>query len=309
MAYFHGPWYVTPTEISGQALANRVFYRQEVFLSSIEDTNPLMSVVGKCAVLDFNDYTTCRGTETSEADVYLCESLYEESRRQIKKLPRDGLKKYGHGPAVQRDEIYFFRRPIQPQRDASSLMAKIGGMNDDLTEDSMDGAPPSVGSDSYPASAASTPMAAHGTTPTTTKKIKIFQKRMVTGYIVYSGEERKNVAARNPDATFGEVSRLVGEQWRNLPTHVKTEYEDRAQRTNEETMAEMARNPESGSGSAPNAADGGDVVFDCCWKKCDWQGYEIGELSDHLLQEPNGHVLTTINPNGKVLFEPIPSGG
>ena len=182
------------------------------------------------------------------------------------------------------------------------------GLNDDLTEDSMDGAPPSVGSDSYPASLANTPSASHST-PTTTKKIKIFSKRMVTGYIVYSGEERKNVAARNPDATFGEVSRLVGEQWRNLPTHVKTEYEDRAQRTNEETVADMARNPESnsttntpgGAASRHDAGDG-DVVFDCCWKKCDWQGDEIGELSDHLLQEPNGHVLTTINPNGNDFF-------
>lgn len=59
VAYFHGPWYVTPTEIASQT-PSRVFYRQEVFLSSIEDTNPLMSVVGKCAVLDFNDYTTCK---------------------------------------------------------------------------------------------------------------------------------------------------------------------------------------------------------------------------------------------------------
>lgn len=175
------------------------------------------------------------------------------------------------------------------------------GGNDELTEDSMDGAPPSVGSDSYPASVTNTPLTSHNT-PTTTKKIKIFQKRMVTGYIVYSGEERKNVAARYPDATFGEVSRLVGEQWRNLPSHIKTEYEDRAQRTNEETVAEMARNP--GADNTPTVTtvnDGpvnGDVVFDCCWKKCDWQGDEIGELSDHLLQEPNGHVLTTINPNG-----------
>ena len=57
-----------------------------------------------------------RPTEAVENDCYLCESLYEESRRQIKKLPRDGLKKYTHGAAVVRDEIYFFRRPIQAQR-------------------------------------------------------------------------------------------------------------------------------------------------------------------------------------------------
>ena len=57
-----------------------------------------------------------RPTEIAENDVFLCESCYEESRRQIKKLPRDGLKKYNHSPSVLRDETYFFRRPIQPQR-------------------------------------------------------------------------------------------------------------------------------------------------------------------------------------------------
>jgi len=59
---------------------------------------------------------TGRQTETNETDAYICESFYEESRRQIKKLPRDGLKKYLHCATVMRDEIYFFRRPIQPQR-------------------------------------------------------------------------------------------------------------------------------------------------------------------------------------------------
>lgn len=62
-----------------------------------------------------------RPTETAENEVFLCESMYEESRRQIKKLPRDGLKKYAHAPLVIKDEIYFFRRPIQPVK-VSSLI-------------------------------------------------------------------------------------------------------------------------------------------------------------------------------------------
>ena len=57
VAFFHGPWYVTPSEIAHAP--NRLFYKQEVFLSSIEDTNPLLSVVGKCCVLDYSDYTSC----------------------------------------------------------------------------------------------------------------------------------------------------------------------------------------------------------------------------------------------------------
>lgn len=185
-------------------------------------------------------------------------------------------------------------------------MTKLAG--DELTEDSMDGAPPSVGSDSCPASMPHTPSSSSLNTPSVVKKpIKIFQKRMVTGYIIYSGEVRKNFAAKNPDATFGEVSRLVGNEWRNLPAQIKSEYEERSQRVNEETAAEMARNGTDSTPSASGTTSGdavhqGDVIFECFWKKCDWQGEEIGELTEHLLSEPHGHVLTTINPNGSQLF-------
>lgn len=122
------------------------------------------------------------------------------------------------------------------------MLAKLG-TGDDLTEDSLD-APPSVGSDSGPpTSGPATPAASTSHTPSTIKKpIKCFQKRMVTGYIIYSGEVRKNIAAKNPEATFGEVSRMVGNEWRNLPAHMKSEYEEKSQRLNEETAAELARN-------------------------------------------------------------------
>jgi hypothetical protein len=47
----------------------------------------------------------------SENDVFVCESLYDEARRQIKKF--DGLKRYEfNNDSVHKDEIYFFRRPI-----------------------------------------------------------------------------------------------------------------------------------------------------------------------------------------------------
>lgn len=55
-----------------------------------------------------------RPAEIAEDDVYLCESIYDESTKQIKELPKDGLKKYTHSPAVNQDEFYFFRRLIHP---------------------------------------------------------------------------------------------------------------------------------------------------------------------------------------------------
>lgn len=38
------------------------------------------------------------------------------------------------------------------------------------------------------------------------------KKALVTGYILYSGEVRKQVTTGNPEKTFGEVSRIVGNE-------------------------------------------------------------------------------------------------
>ena len=69
MAYFHGPWFVTPQEIPPQM--GRPFYKAEAFLSSIADSNPLLSVVGKCCVLGVSDYTTRRPTQYTETEVWI----------------------------------------------------------------------------------------------------------------------------------------------------------------------------------------------------------------------------------------------
>lgn len=124
--YFRGPWFVTPPEIP--PIPGRMFYKQEVFLSTVEDTNPLVSIIGKCAVLDYNDYISCkcailcvifvkccslgRPTEIPESDVYICTSVYDEINRQVKKLLPDGLKRYAHSSAVTEDEIYYFFKLI-----------------------------------------------------------------------------------------------------------------------------------------------------------------------------------------------------
>jgi len=45
------------------------------------------------------------------------------------------------------------------------------------------------------------------------------------------------------------------------------------------------------------AANSADVIYECCWQKCHWQYEDINDLTDHLLQEPNGHVQSTVNAN------------
>lgn len=114
-----------------------MFYKQEVFLSTTESISPLVGIVGKCSVLEYTDYISCkylatqilfsnlrcinfvfkgRLTEIAESDVYVCESLYDEVKRTFIKLPTEGLKRYSHSPQVTDDETYFFRRLINPQK-------------------------------------------------------------------------------------------------------------------------------------------------------------------------------------------------
>lgn len=50
----------------------------------------------------------------------------------------------------------------------------------------------------------------------------------MSGYILFSSEMRAVIKARHPDYSFGELSRLVGTEWRNLEASKKAEYEERA---------------------------------------------------------------------------------
>lgn len=54
--FFRGPWLLTPPEISGTL--NRLFYRQELLLSTVQDTSPMVAVVGRCAVSEYSEYTS-----------------------------------------------------------------------------------------------------------------------------------------------------------------------------------------------------------------------------------------------------------
>lgn len=124
-----------------------------------------------------------------------------------------------------------------------------------LMEDSLDGGP-SIGSDIVPTSLSSPPPVLmtqshqqHGNhvnvstaaTPVTVKKKEKEKKgKLVTGYILYSSEVRKDRAQSNPDCSFGDISRLVGNEWRSLPAFERQIWEEKAQKCNEENAIKFA---------------------------------------------------------------------
>ncbi|XP_033280456.1 protein polybromo-1 isoform X19 [Orcinus orca] len=241
-AYFYGPIFIHPEETEHEP--TKMFYKKEVFLSNLEETCPMTCILGKCAVLSFKDFLSCRPTEIPENDVLLCESRYNESDKQMKKFK--GLKRFSLSAKVVDDEIYYFRKPTVPQKEPSPLLekkiqlleakfAELEGGDDDIEEmgeeDSEVIEPPSLPQLQTPLASEldlmpytppqSTPKSAKGSAKKEGSKRKI----NMSGYILFSSEMRAVIKAQHPDYSFGELSRLVGTEWRNLETAKKAEYE------------------------------------------------------------------------------------
>ncbi|XP_020924563.1 protein polybromo-1 isoform X3 [Sus scrofa] len=265
-AYFFGPIFIHPEETEHEP--TKMFYKKEVFLSNLEETCPMTCILGKCAVLSFKDFLSCRPTEIPENDILLCESRYNESDKQMKKFK--GLKRFSLSAKVVDDEIYYFRKPIVPQKEPSPLLekkiqlleakfAELEGGDDDIEEmgeeDSEVIEPPSLPQLQTPLASEldlmpytppqSTPKSAKGSAKKEGSKRKI----NMSGYILFSSEMRAVIKAQHPDYSFGELSRLVGTEWRNLETAKKAEYEERAAKVAEQQERERAAQQQQPSAS------------------------------------------------------------
>uniref|UniRef100_A0AAQ5Y3S2 Protein polybromo-1 n=1 Tax=Amphiprion ocellaris TaxID=80972 RepID=A0AAQ5Y3S2_AMPOC len=242
-AFFFGPIFIHPEETEHEP--TKMFYKREVFLSHLEETLTMTCVIGKCMVSSFKDYLSCRPTEFSEDDVLLCESRYIEAEKQMKKFK--GLKRFSYSSKVVEDEIYYFRKLMVPQKEASpfldkkidELEVKLADLEDgDDDMDDMDDEEEAPETPSLPQM--QTPLASDMdimpyTPSQATPKVKGLSKKEgakrkinMSGYILFSSEMRAVIKARHPDFSFGELSRLVGTEWRNLEATKKAEYEERA---------------------------------------------------------------------------------
>ncbi|XP_069592936.1 protein polybromo-1 isoform X8 [Ranitomeya imitator] len=324
-AYFFGPIFIHPEETIHEP--TKMFYKKEVFLSNLEEACPMTCILGKCGVLSFKDFLSCRPTEITENDVLLCESRYNESDKQMKRFK--GLKRFSLSAKVVDDEIYYFRKPIVPQKEPSPLLEKkiqdleakfaelegadedIDDMGDDDT-DMMDASsnpllqPPLAGEldpMQYPPQQAAAPPSSPRCTNDLTPAVRLPSPSVLTqgenlteaaptetpsdrqtkdgepgetvdsklpkqcldngkstpksgknsakkeggkrkinmsGYILFSSEMRAVIKAQHPDYSFGELSRLVGTEWRNLEATKKADYEERAAKVAEQQERERA---------------------------------------------------------------------
>uniref|UniRef100_A0A3Q3KGU8 Protein polybromo-1 n=1 Tax=Monopterus albus TaxID=43700 RepID=A0A3Q3KGU8_MONAL len=240
MTLFFGPIFIHPEETEHEP--TKMFYKREVFLSHLEETLPITCVIGKCVVFPFKDYLSCRPTEISEEDVLLCESRYIATEKQMKKFK--GLKRFSYSSKVVEDESYYFRKLIMPQKEASPFLDKkidelevkladIEDADDDMEDmDDEEEAPETVSMPQMQTPLVSDMDIMPYTPSQSTPKVKGLSKKEgakrkinMSGYILFSSEVRAIIKARHPDYSFGELSRLVGTEWRNLEASKKAEYE------------------------------------------------------------------------------------
>ena len=117
----------------------------------------------------------------------------------------------------------------------------------------------------------------------------------MTGYILYSREVRKQVVQNNPESNFGEISRLVGNEWRTLPTNEKQAWEEKASKLNEEKKALLLA--EECASPAPTTPV--DQIYECMWDTCDFQFEEISDCIEHCVKDKDGqgHVQSYFHSN------------
>lgn len=73
-----------------------------------------------------------------------------------------------------------------------------------------------------------------------TKRSKGSKGKTVTAFILFSSEVRKDRMQSNPDCTFGDISRMVGSEWRNMTADEKQYWEEKASQANEENAIKYA---------------------------------------------------------------------
>ncbi|XP_043979163.1 protein polybromo-1-like isoform X4 [Gambusia affinis] len=266
--YFFGPIFIHPEETEHEP--TKMFYKKEMFLSNLEETCPMTCIIGKCVVASFKEYLSCRPTEVPEENVLLCESRYIESEKQMKKFK--GLKRFSLSGKVVEDEIYYFRKLIVPQKEPSPLLdrkieeleAKFADMTDEELEDLGDD-DGDLGDHSLPQmqSSMNSDMDMMSYTPpqSTPKSMKGLAKKEaskrkinMSGYILFSSEMRAVIKAQHPDFSFGDLSRLVGTEWRNLDSSRKAEYEERAAKVAEQQERERGHHQTSPRAGTPVGA-------------------------------------------------------
>lgn len=232
------------------------------------------------------------------------------------------MKTYKLHASIPNEEVLFYKQPIKMEKELSPLL-KGDAMPldhlDELMDDDTDGSesvtssihpaasrggagaggaggaseetPAPVGSQTSsvssptttnPPGTADAPPGSSSTPLMTPKAVK-----SKSGYILFSAEVRKRIMHENPDAGFGEVSKIVGIEWKKLSEEQKKHYELRA----EVVAVEKAKQDAIKATQAMTLLPGQVRIYQCKWAACDAQYETEGALYEHLVQFHTAQII------------------
>jgi len=65
-------------------------------------------------------------------------------------------------------------------------------------------------------------------------------KQALSAYFIFSQKIREQVKAQNPEANFGDIGRIIGQRWKDLPENDRKVYQDLATKDKDRYQHQMA---------------------------------------------------------------------
>ncbi|XP_063896086.1 protein polybromo-1 isoform X9 [Helicoverpa armigera] len=310
--YFRGPFLIFPSEVANiinkSMFDFQPFYKQEVLLTTMHDTSPLVGIVGKCAVLDYDDYLKCRPTEIAENDIYVCESVYDESNRVARKL-KAGLRKFEHTKDVTIDEIYFFPKPLGPP--ALATAQEVQSTSSAFTQKQFN--PHSNSMDSMDSK------------PQFTNLINTTIGSQDVEMILENSLDDSSLASPATPLSIGGNSNPYNPTMTATPTQERTSATPASSKkkkdankqkivtgyilySSEVRRAIVANNPESSFDGSRKLCRGNtktpmENTYECAWDTCDYQFEDLADCMEHCIGD-GGNMIGTYIETKKPKLEP-----
>ncbi|CAB3407587.1 unnamed protein product [Caenorhabditis bovis] len=317
--WFSGGWFARPIEVLHDR--GRMFYPKEVIAVFRDDeTRPLSDIQHRCAVMSPKNYVKERPTDIAECDVFVCESQVNgttaapqncslfafETSDDMNGVPMNldyaknarKLKNYRLHLSIPNEELFLFQKPIVMEKEMSPLVKNDGAMPldqlDELMDDDTDGSESVASSNPESGSVPSTPQPPATPTPLPLSTLTVQAAlgtpkvgKSKSGYILFSAEVRKRIMHENPEAGFGEVSKIVGIEWKKLSDEQKKQYEVRA----EQVAIEKAKQDAIKTAQERALLPGQIRIYQCKWSNCDSQFDVESALNEHITLHHTSHII------------------
>uniref|UniRef100_A0A1I7S1Z0 HMG box domain-containing protein n=1 Tax=Bursaphelenchus xylophilus TaxID=6326 RepID=A0A1I7S1Z0_BURXY len=175
---------------------------------------------------------------------------------------------YPLSAAVPDDEVFYFKNPVTMERELSSEVAKTDNAlpidHHDLENEDRHV------TEQLESSPVLKDIAWLANQPKLNAKSK-------SGYILFSAEIRKRIMNENPESGFGEVSKIVGVEWKKLTDEQKRQYEERANIIADARAKNDLLTPNS------KVLQPGEIRVNVCkWHGCDYQFDHPDGLFEHI---------------------------